>query len=174
MDGALKKKGISLSMQYLNETPLAQIKEKKMKTNHLKSLSILIIFSITMLIAQSPHTGKGEVIAIRILELKSDVDTTEFDKFAYEEFNPAYDGTAPGIKLSIAKSDRGTDVGSYVFLWTFDSQIVRDLMLPAEGNPTDWFLQIFEDQNLWDQWNKLGTYVVDGSLGKYNDYVVLK
>jgi hypothetical protein len=25
MDGALKKKGISLSMQYLNETPLAQI-----------------------------------------------------------------------------------------------------------------------------------------------------
>ena len=127
-----------------------------------------------MLIAQPPHTGKGEVIAIRILELKSDVDTTEFDKFAYEKFNPSYDGTAPGIKLSIAKSDRGTDVGSYVFLWTFDSQIVRDLMLPAEGNPTDWFLQIFEDQKLWDQWNKLGTYVVDGSLKKYNDYVVLK
>ena len=148
-----------------------------MKTKQLKSLSILItltISTITMLIAQPPHTGKGEVIAIRILELKSDVDTTEFDKFAYEEFNPAYDGTAPGIKLSIAKSDRGTDVGSYVFLWTFDSQIVRDLMLPAEGNPTDWFLQIFVDQKLWDQWNKLGTYVVDGSLKKYNDYVVLK
>ena len=148
-----------------------------MKTKQFKSLSILItltISTITMLIAQAPHTGKGEVIAIRILELKSDVDTTEFDKFAYEEFNPAYDGTAPGIKLSIAKSDRGTDVGSYVFLWTFDSQIVRDLMLPAEGNPTDWFLKIFEDQKLWDQWNKLGTYVVDGSLKKYNDYVVLK
>ena len=31
MDGALKKKGISLSMQYLNETPLGQIKENKMK-----------------------------------------------------------------------------------------------------------------------------------------------
>jgi len=29
MDGALKKKGISLSMQYLNETPLAQIKDNK-------------------------------------------------------------------------------------------------------------------------------------------------
>jgi len=148
-----------------------------MKTNQLKSLSILIIltiFSITMLIAQAPHTGKGEVIAVRILELKADVDTTEFDKFAYKEFNPAYDGTVPGIKLSIAKSDRGTDVGSYVLFWTFDSQIVRDLMIPAKGNPTDWFLQIFEDQKLWDQWNKLGTYVVDGSLGKFNDYVVLK
>ena len=31
MDGALKKKGISLSMQYLNDTPLAQIKDNKMK-----------------------------------------------------------------------------------------------------------------------------------------------
>ena len=145
-----------------------------MKTNQLKSSSILIIFSITMLIAQAPHTGKGEVIAVRFLELKSDVDTTEFDKFSYEEFNPAYEGTAPGIKLSIAKSDRGTDVGSYVLFWTFDSQIVRDLMLPAEGNPTDWFLKIMENQKLWTPWNKLGTYVVDGSLGKYNDFVVLR
>ena len=51
-----------------------------MKTKQFKSLSILItltISTITMLIAQAPHTGKGEVIAIRILELKSDVDTTE-------------------------------------------------------------------------------------------------
>ena len=54
------------------------------------------------------------------------------------------------------------------------SLIVRYLMLPEEGNPTDWFLQIFEDQKLWDQWNILGTYVVDGSLVKFNDYVVLK
>ena len=135
---------------------------------------IVILTNITALFAQGLHTGKGEVIAVRILDLKAEVDTAAFEKFAYEEFNPAYDGTAPGIKLSIAKSDRGTDVGSYVLFWTFDSQIVRDLMLPAEGNPTDWFLQIFEDQKLWDQWNKLGTYVVDGSLGKFNDYVVLK
>ena len=135
---------------------------------------IVILTNITALFVQGLHTGKGEVIAVRFLDLKAEVDTAAFEKFAYEEFNPAYDGTAPGIKLSIAKSDRGTDVGSYVLFWTFDSQIVRDLMLPAEGNPTDWFLQIFEDQKLWDQWNKLGTYVVDGSLGKFNDYVVLK
>ncbi len=38
MDGALKKKGISLSMQYLNETPLAQIKENRMN----EKLKILI------------------------------------------------------------------------------------------------------------------------------------
>ena len=44
MDGALKKKGISLSMQYLNETPLAQIKENKMKKISIV-LSLLIIFA---------------------------------------------------------------------------------------------------------------------------------
>ena len=148
-----------------------------MKTKQVKSLSGLIIstiFSITMLFAQAPHTGKGEVIAVRFLELKADVDTTEFEKFAYEEFNPAFDGTFPGLKEYIARSDRGIDVGSYSLIMIFDSQIVRDLMIPARGNPTDWFLKIMEDQKLWTPWNKLGTYVVDGSLGKYNDFVVLR
>ena len=148
-----------------------------MKTKQVKSLSGLIIstiFSITMLCAQAPHTGKGEVIAVRFLELKADVDTTEFEKFAYEEFNPAFDGTFPGLKEYIARSDRGIDVGSYSLIMIFDSQIVRDLMIPARGNPTDWFLKIMEDQKLWTPWNKLGTYVVDGSLGKYNDFVVLR
>ena len=148
-----------------------------MKTNQLKSSSILIIliiFSITMLIAQAPHTGKGEVIAVRFLELKADVDTMEFEKFAYEEFNPAFDNTFPGLKEYIAKSDRGIDVGSYSLIMVFDSQIVRDLMIPDKGNATDWFLKIMEDQQLWTPWNKLGTYVVDGSLGKFNDFVVLR
>ncbi len=62
-----------------------------------------------MLFAQAPHTGKGEVIAVRFLELKADVDTTEFEKFAYEEFNPAFDGIVPGLKEYIAKSDRGME-----------------------------------------------------------------
>ena len=145
-----------------------------MKTKQLKLSSILTIFSITMLLAQAPHTGKGEVIAIRILELKADVDTMEFEKFAYEEFNPAFNNTFPGLKEYIAKSDRGIDVGSYSLIMVFDSQIVRDLMIPAKGNATEWFLKIMEDQKLWTPWNKLGTYVVDGSLGKFNDFVVLR
>jgi len=147
-----------------------------MKTEKVKSLSILIIltiFSITMLFAQAPHTGKGEVIAVRFLELKADVDTTEFEKFAYEEFNPAFDGIVPGLKEYIARSDRGMDEGSYALLMIFDSQIVRDTMLPNRS-PAEWFGKIMEDQKLWTPWNKLGTYVVDGSLGKYNDFVVLR
>ena len=147
-----------------------------MKTEKVKSLSILIIltiFSITMLFAQAPHTGKGEVIAVRFLELKADVDTTEFEKFAYEEFNPAFDGIVPGLKEYIARSDRGMDEGSYALLMIFDSQIVRDTVLPNRS-PAELFGKIMEDQKLWTLWNKLGTYVVDGSLGKYNDFVVLR
>ena len=126
-----------------------------------------------MLFAQAPHTGKGEVIAVRFLELKADVDTTEFEKFAYEEFNPAFDGIVPGLKEYIARSDRGMDEGSYALLMIFDSQIVRDTMLPNRS-PAECFGKIMEDQKLWTPWNKLGTYVVDGSLGKYNDFVVLR
>ena len=38
----------------------------------------------------------------------------------------------------------------------------------------EWMNKILEDENMWSYWNKLGTYVKEGSLGKYNDYVVLK
>ena len=55
----------------------------------------------------------------------------------------------------------------------FDSQIVRDTMIPNRS-ASDWLNKIMEDQKLWALWNKLGTYVVDGSLGKYNDFVVLR
>ena len=45
MDGALKKKGISLSMQYLNETPLAQINKSKMKKKLLSIILLLLVLS---------------------------------------------------------------------------------------------------------------------------------
>ena len=51
-----------------------------MKTNPIKWLVtcvIVILISVTTLFAQMLHTGKGEVIAVRFLELKADVDSTE-------------------------------------------------------------------------------------------------
>ena len=49
MDGALKKKGISLSMQYLNETPLAQIMSKKMKKINIKNVIIYVLGTALLL-----------------------------------------------------------------------------------------------------------------------------
>ncbi len=57
-----------------------------MKTNPIKWLVtcvIVILISVTTLFAQMLHTGKGEVIAVRFLELKADVDTVHVDTLRY-------------------------------------------------------------------------------------------
>ena len=146
---------------------------------NIKQIKLLIVYGIimlinsTMLFSQVTYSGKGDVIAIRFLELEPDIDTTEFEKFALEEFNPAFDGTIPGLKEYIAKSDWGIDIGSYSLLMVFDSQIVRNTMIPNK-RASDWFSKIMEDKNLWSVWNKLGSYVTDSSLSNYNDFVELR
>lgn len=135
---------------------------------------MVMCISATALVAQSSRASKGEVIAVRFLELKADVDTTEFEKFARQEYNPAFEGTVPGLKEYIAKSDRGKNVGSFALIIVFDSQIVRDLMIPTEGDLQEWIAKIMKDQELWPVWNELKTYLVDGSWQKYNDFVVLR
>jgi hypothetical protein len=133
----------------------------------------LLLLANAIIFAQPAHTGKGEVIAVRLIELKAGVDTAEFEKFAYEQFNPGHEGTVPGLKEYIAKSDRGTHEGSYALFMVFDSQIVRDTMIPNRSL-VEWADKILVDKGLWTLWNKLNDYVVEGSLGNYNDYVVLK
>mgnify|MGYP001493911490 CR=1 FL=1 len=87
---------------------------------------LLILFGMlingTTLLSQITYSGKGEVVAVRFLELKDDVDVAEFEKFAVEEFNSTFDGAVPGLKQYISKSDRGIAVDSYAMLMIFDSQ----------------------------------------------------
>ena len=66
---------------------------------------LITLINSTTLFSQVIFSGKGNVIAIRFLELEPDIDTTEFEKFALEEFNPAFDRTVLGLKEYIAKSD---------------------------------------------------------------------
>ena len=147
-----------------------------MNMNQIKLLMVyglITLINSTMLFSQVTYSGKGDVIAIRFLELEPDIDTAEFEKFALEEFNPEFDRTIPGLKEYIAKSDWGIDIGSYSLLMVFDSQIVGNTMIPNKRT-SDWFSKIMEEKNLWSVWNKLGTYVTDGSLSNYNDFVELR
>ena len=147
-----------------------------MNINQIKLLMVyglITLINSTILFSQVTYSGKGDVIAIRFLELEPEIDTTEFEKFALEEFNPAFDGTVPGLKEYIAKSDWGIDVGSYTLLMVFDSQIVRNTMIPNK-RASEWFSKTMEDQNLWSTYINLGTYVTDGSLSNYNDFVKLQ
>ena len=145
-----------------------------MKILHVISLILFgMLINTKPLMSQILYSGKGEVVAVRLLELKKDVDIEEFEKFAVKEFNPKNDGVVPGLREYIAKSDRGISVNSYALFMIFDSQNNRNTMIPNK-QASEWFNKILEDQNLWALWNKLKTYVTDESLSNYNDYVELR
>ena len=145
-----------------------------MKTNQ---RIILLLFGIvifgTLLFYQITYSGKGEVVAVRFLELKDNVNVKDFEKFALEKYNPSFNRVVPGSRNFITKSDRGIDVDSYALIITFDSQIVRNAMIPEQGS-SDWLNTIMEENGLWSLWNKLGTYVTEESMSNYNDFVELR
>ena len=132
-----------------------------------------IFINGTPLLSQITYSGKGEVVAVRFLELKDTASIEDFEKFVVEEFNSTYDGAIPGLKQYISKSDRGITVDSYAMFMIFDSQIVRNTLIPNKKS-TEWLDAIMEEKNLWSLWNKLGTYVTDESLSNYNDFVELR
>ena len=132
----------------------------------------IVIFG-TLLFSQITYSGKGEVVAVRFLELKDNVNVKDFEKFALEEYNPSFNRVVPGSRNFITKSDRGIDVDSYALIITFDSQIVRNTMIPNKKS-TEWLDAIMEEKNLWSLWNTLGAYVTDESLSNYNDFVELR
>ena len=145
-----------------------------MKRSQLILLSIagILIFG-TLLFSQITYSGKGEVVAVRFLELKDNVNVKDFEKFALEEYNPSFNRVVPGSRNFITKSDRGIDVDSYALIITFDSQIVRNAMIPEQGS-SDWLNTIMVENGLWSLWNKLGTYVTEESMSNYNDFVELR
>ena len=132
-----------------------------------------IIMNGTPLLSQIKYSGKGEVVAVRFLELKDTVNVEDFEKFVIEEFNSTFEGVIPGLKQYISKSDRGIAVDSYAMFMIFDSQYVRNIMIPNEKS-VEWMDVIMEEKNLWTLWGKLSTYVTDESLSNYNDFVELR
>ena len=134
---------------------------------------ILSIMLIGFGSGQITFSGKGEVVAFRLLKLKDNVSIEDFEKFAMEEYNPSFDRVVPGLKNFIAKSDRGVAVDSYSLIMKFDSQIVRNTMIP-EQKSSDWLNSIFEEKDLWTLWNKINEYVTEESMSNYNDFIELR
>ncbi|GIR57336.1 MAG: hypothetical protein CM15mP64_7480 [Candidatus Neomarinimicrobiota bacterium] len=54
----------------------------------------------------------------------------------------------------------------------FDSQVVRNIMIPNESLLNGW-MPLWKRKTL-DFMGKLGTYVTDESLSNYNDFVELR
>jgi hypothetical protein len=135
-------------------------------------MSIGIVMLVPLL-AQSARSGTGEVIAVRELQLRTGVDAVQFERFVTGTYNPAWEGTVPGVKGYIAKADRGVQKGSYALVLVFDSEKTRNAIFPKEGGgASERFAPIV--QGPLGLGTELDKYVEPGSLSVYTDYVVLR
>ena len=144
-------------------------------TRHL-AIALLAIIGLVLAesaIAQSSRAGTGELIGVREIKLKPDVDPAEFDRFVAEEFNPAWEGAMPGVRAYIAKAKRGEKMGSYIHFIIFDSEKTRDLMLP-DDQPVPWAAELLEKLPTFEE--EFERYVEGGAgyMETYTDYVVLR
>ncbi len=121
--------------------------------------------------ASAQSTSAGEVIAVRPLTLRSDVDAAAFERFARTRYNPGWAHVTPGMNVAIMRADRGARKGTYVLAFIFDSAATRNAYFPQEGSEgTETFQSYIHDvQNLSEE---LMEYVEE--IGSYTDYVALR
>lgn len=123
--------------------------------------------------AQSSRTGTGEVISVRELTLKAGVNPADFERFVVQTFNPAWEGAVPGMKVYVAKGDRGARTGGYVLLIIFDSEKTRNVIVPVQGGGVAEAFRPILDGLLSGPYQKLITSYLE-SDPPFTDYVVLR
>lgn len=143
--------------------------------NRLFIITMVVTVGLLMVdsaLSQSSRAGTGEVIAIRECKLKAGVDSVKFERFIIEKYNPAMEGAYPGVKSFITKVDRGQKKGSYAHFFIFDSQKTLHAISPEEGGKmAAWFVPFWEKSAPIR--TELDTYMEEGWMAKFTDYVVL-
>jgi len=108
----------------------------------------------------------AKVFSLHQFELKSGVKPEEFEQAVLAEIAKAPD--LPGWKGSLAKSDRGNQVGSYLVIWEIESVERRDEVIPAPGQPSEEARRWLDaTATLWQTLREMAT-----GAG-FTDYVVL-
>jgi hypothetical protein len=139
----------------------------------LAGLAVMAAGTIPPMFAQPSRARTGEVIAIRELQLKEGTDVAQFEQFVRTSYNPAWEGTVPGVKAYIGKGDRGAQKGSYALILVFDGERTRDAIFPKEGGGVSPGFAATLEQPL--ALNKaLDKFIEPGSLSVYTDYVVMR
>ena len=122
----------------------------------------------------SSRTGTGEVISVHGIQLKSDINSSEFENWVINYWNPAMEGVFPGVKSFITMGDnRGEAKGKYAYVLIFDSLKTRDAYLPEEGKHSDWFKEIYYSPNRY-LYDELFEFVEGAAFSKYSSWVVLR
>ncbi len=140
------------------------------------ALALLTFTGLAMLepaLAQSSRAGAGEVIAIRELELKPGVAPADFERFVVGTYNPAWEGSVPGIRAYIAKADRGVQKGGYALVLIFDSEQTRNVIFPKEGGgASESFMPLLKGPFSANE--QLDEFIDPGTLSVYTDYVAMR
>jgi hypothetical protein len=139
----------------------------------LAGLAVTAVGTMLPTFAQPSRARTGEVIAIRELQLKEGADVAQFEQFVRSSYNPAWEGSVPGVKAYIAKADRGAQKGSYALMIVFDGEKTRDTIFPKEGGGASPAFASMLEQPL--ALNKaLDKFIEPGSLSVYTDYIVMR
>jgi hypothetical protein len=125
-------------------------------------------------VVNSLRTGKGEVISVHGIQLKSNINPADFEDWVIAYWNPAMQGVFPGVKSFIIMGDnRGEAIGEYAYVLIFDSLKTRDAYLPEAGKHSDWFKEIYFSPNRY-LYDELFEFVEKAAFSKYSYWVVLR
>jgi hypothetical protein len=113
----------------------------------------------------------GEVFSIRFPDIIEGKEP-DFEKFVIDEFHNAFQENVDGMYIYVLKGDRGTRMGKYMVVTVFDSVVRRNLYFPKEGESLS-----VEGEKQWETINlkvdKLNTFIAEGSMDHYTDYIVI-
>ncbi len=129
-------------------------------------LAFLMINACTQKVetkVEKPKESTLEVYSIHEIEIKANVDTTEFETFIMKELAPIYN-KMKGQKMLLVKGDRGIRIDKYALILTFESIEDRNRIYPPSGE----FVGDFGDDSVWEKFDSMTT---DGLGVAHTDYV---
>jgi len=113
----------------------------------------------------------AKVFGLHQLELKPDAKAAEFERFVRDEYSAV--PSLRGWQVSIAKGDRGENVGKYLLILEVESLEMRNRDAPGDGTFSPEVQQWIADSAALDE--KLNSFLTKaaGMETPFTDYVVV-
>ena len=113
----------------------------------------------------------AKVFGIHQLELKPGADAAEFERFVRDEYSAV--PTLRGWQVSIAKGDRGENVGKYLLIIEVESLETRNRGVSVDGTFSPELQQWIADSAALDE--KLNSFLTKAVAMEtpFTDYVVV-
>ena len=113
----------------------------------------------------------AKVFGIHMIELRSNVDAADFERYVLKEYLPSVP-TFAGWQARLLKGDRGERVGQYLLVFEIDSIEARNRYFPMEGQMSEEAQVVFQALASASQAavNRLNAFTIDEN-DVHTDYV---